>query len=227
MSEVKLAQAEIHQQSCEAELEALKAKSNDNIPASCIPFAEYSGVHQIKVSGMDAFDVLCDSQFAGSGWIVIQQRVGGDENFNRDWNSYRDGFGSFESDFFLGLEKIHLLTKWRRYELFIHLVDVKGGVRHARYDDFKLSDEEHGYALQLGGFSGNVWEALRSGEKMKFSTFDRDNDASTHNCADLYKSGWWYSKCYNSNLNALYGPDLNWFKSQPIKEAKMLIRPRD
>ncbi|KAH8391161.1 hypothetical protein KR215_008178, partial [Drosophila sulfurigaster] len=165
-------------------------------PTSCIPFGD-SEVHQLNASGIGFFDVLCDSQLTGPGWIVIQQRVGGNESFNMDWATYRKGFGSYKSDFFLGLEKIHRITSLQRHELYIHLVAVNGSTYNARYDDFKISDEDSGYELSLGKFSGNINEdAMRVGENMKFTTFDRDNDiGDNNNCAVQYKSGWWHSSC--------------------------------
>ncbi|XP_062135323.1 fibrinogen-like protein 1 isoform X2 [Drosophila sulfurigaster albostrigata] len=113
----------------------------------------------------------------------------------------------------------------------IHLVTLNGSTYNARYDDFKISDEDSGYKLSLGKFSGNLNEnALRNGENMKFTTFDRDNDKyGDGNCAVDYKSGWWYTKCSDCILNAPYGPDLVWWVKTEIKikEAKMLIRPKE
>ncbi|KAH8300027.1 hypothetical protein KR044_008736, partial [Drosophila immigrans] len=188
-SQTKLLKKENNHQFGLAEVEKL------NKP-SCIPFGENPGVHEINVSGVLFFNVLCDSELAGPGWMVIQQRVGGKENFTRDWASYREGFGSLESDFFLGLEKIYRLTSSRRHELFVHLVGLNGTIKYARYDDFKISDEDNGYALSLGKFEGDVEDALRDGEEMKFTTYDRDNDLLRFfNCADSYSSGWWYRFC--------------------------------
>ncbi|KAH8399675.1 hypothetical protein KR215_001914, partial [Drosophila sulfurigaster] len=163
-------------------------------PTTCIPFEENPGVHQL--SGIGLFNVLCDSQLAGSGWIVIQQRVGGDEDFNRDWATYRKGFGSFESDFFLGLEKLHRITSLQRFELYIHLVDDNGNTYNARYDDFKISDEDNGYALSLGKFNGTTGDGMINTEKIKFTTLDHDNDKDyDQNCAVWNGSGWWYHNC--------------------------------
>ncbi|KAH8300031.1 hypothetical protein KR044_008741, partial [Drosophila immigrans] len=153
------------------------------------------GIHKIKISGIDPIDVLCDSLLAGPGWIVIQQRIGGNQDFNRHWAEYREGFGSLFADFFLGLEKIHRLTTTQRHELYVHLVALNGTIFNARYDDFTISDEANGYTLGLGKFKGTIWDALNYSERRRFSTTDRDADAATSNCADNYKSGWWYGSC--------------------------------
>ncbi|XP_060655464.1 fibrinogen-like protein 1 [Drosophila nasuta] len=226
-SKTKLIKKYKDNQLCRAEIDTLnKTLLNTLIPSSCSPFGD-SDVHTLNVSGIGFFDVLCDSQIAGPGWIVIQQRVGGNESFNRDWATYRKGFGSFDSDFFLGLEKIHRITSLQRHELYIHLVALNGSTYNARYDDFKISDEDSGYKLSLGKFSGTIIEdAMRYHENIKFTTFDRDNDTDDGNCAIDYESGWWYRRCYNCNLNAPFGPDLNWYKRNPLKNAKVLIRPK-
>ncbi|XP_051861686.1 fibrinogen-like protein 1 [Drosophila albomicans] len=228
-SKTKLIMKDKDNQLCRAEIDTLhKTLINTLIPSSCSHFGDYPGVHEIRVSGIGSVDVLCDSQLAGPGWIVIQQRVGGNESFNRDWATYRKGFGEMDSDFFLGLEKIHRITSLQRFELYIHLVALNGSTYNARYDDFKISDEDSGFKLSLGKFSGTIVEdAMRDGEDEKFTTFDRDNDEDlSTNCANYFNSGWWYHNCYNCNLNALYGPDLNWYQRNPLKEAKMLIRPK-
>ncbi|KAH8391159.1 hypothetical protein KR215_008179, partial [Drosophila sulfurigaster] len=187
-SQTKLIDKVKEKQLCRAEVDKLS-------PTSCIPFGD-SDVHQLNVSGVGFFNVLCDSQIAGPGWIVIQQRVAGNEDFNRDWATYRKGFGSYKSDFFLGLEKIHRITSLQRHELYIHLLTLNGSTYNVRYDDFRISDEDSGYKLSLGKFRGTInKDAMRNGENIKFSTIDRDNDIGDGNCAMDYKSGWWYTNC--------------------------------
>ncbi|XP_060658221.1 angiopoietin-2-like isoform X2 [Drosophila nasuta] len=147
--ETKLVDKENYRQMCQAEIDKLNKTVYNNIPSSCFPYAENPGVHKIEVSGFGFINVVCNSQIAGPGWIVIQQRVGGSESFDRDWATYRKGFGSMDSDFFLGLEKIHRLTNSRRHELYLHLVARDDTKFYTRYDDFKISDEDTGYALSL------------------------------------------------------------------------------
>ncbi|KAH8399671.1 hypothetical protein KR215_001918, partial [Drosophila sulfurigaster] len=184
-SETKLIDKVKQNQLCQSELDKLS-------PTTCLPFGDYPGVHQLNVSGIGLFNVLCDSQLAGPGWIVIQQRVGGDENFDRDWATYRKGFGSFESDFFLGLEKIHRITSLQRFELYIHLVAQNGRTYNFRYDYFKIFDEDNRYALNTGISTGTISEeGMRDSDNMKFSTFDHCHV----NCTFWYKIGWWFHFC--------------------------------
>ncbi|KAH8396804.1 hypothetical protein KR215_004359, partial [Drosophila sulfurigaster] len=157
-----------------------------------------SGQFKILLPGSEAFDVLCDNHIAGPGWLVIQQRIGGSLDFNVNWTTYRNGFGSLDSDFFLGLEKIHLLTSSRTHELYVNLVDEYHKNKFVWYDDFKVSDENNGYALSLGKTKLNSSDDfLKYHRNMKFSTFDRDNDLNKRlNCAKQFKSGWWFNNCF-------------------------------
>ncbi|XP_034110996.1 fibroleukin-like isoform X1 [Drosophila albomicans] len=194
---------------------------------NCIPFRGSSGLFKIGLPGSEAFDVLCDNHIAGPGWLVIQQRIGGSQDFNVNWTTYRNGFGSFNSDFFLGLEKIHLLTSLRTHELYVNLVDEYDSNKFVWYDDFKISDEENGYALSLGKTKLNSSDDfLKYHRNMKFSTFDRDNDLNKRlNCAKQFRSGWWFNNCFKCDLNHRQTKFLQ-CNTTPYKEVKMLIRPK-
>ena len=53
--------------------------------------------------------------------IVFQGHV----SFHRDWAEYRDGFGEMESDFWLGLERIHhITTQGKDFTLQVHAAPV-------------------------------------------------------------------------------------------------------
>ncbi|ALC43020.1 maker635 [Drosophila busckii] len=169
-------------------------------PDSCKAFGGNPGVHEIKVPGLQHFEVLCqDDSSAGRGWIVIQQRIDGQENFQRDWVTYRDGFGSFDGDFFLGLRQIHHITHSQRYELYIYVEYFGGLWLGARYDNFRVGNEADQFKLQsLGEYHWTKVnnDKMRYHEHMKFTTYDRDNDLWYENCAtDQETGGWWYNKC--------------------------------
>jgi len=53
------------------------------------------------------------------GWIIIHQHVDDTLNWDLPWANYKAGFGSVESNFWLGLENMHLLTSSKPYRLSI------------------------------------------------------------------------------------------------------------
>lgn len=104
----------------------------------------------------------------------------------------------------------------------------------AEYALFRVNDEAHKYQLELGAYlsnsstagdsmggensqagassasnGGNGGESettqTQSHNHMLFSTFDSDNDMRFYdNCAQIFKSGWWFNACFQANLNGLY-----------------------
>ncbi|ALC39379.1 CG31832, partial [Drosophila busckii] len=166
--------------------------------ASCVPFENSTDVQTIRVPGIDPFKVSCDSSLIGSGWTVIQRRQDGSESFNREWSDYRAGFGNLRSEFFVGLEKLYLMTKTQPHELYIHLEDFQHNTRYARYTNFAIGSEEEAYKLEsIGNYTGNAGDSMAYHLDYKFSTPDRDNDVNPTNCAKHFQSGWWFHKCYN------------------------------
>lgn len=105
--------------------------------------------------------VLCDWKLAGSGWTVIQRRKDGSENFNRNWSDYKLGFGDLRGEFFIGLEKLSLLTQSQPHELYIYLEDFHNEFRYARYSNFLVGNESESYMIKtFGEYSGNADDAL-------------------------------------------------------------------
>lgn len=170
-------------------------ENEEELNSSCITFGTANDIQNVKILNFDTFPVLHYSAINNPGWTVIQQRINGGENFNRNWETYKKGFGNFTDDFFLGLEKIHRLTNDQPHELYVHMERFNGSTFCARYDNFRVAGEEDKYRLlSLGSYSGNAdRDRLRSHEHHKFSTFDSDNDLyQDYNIAELRQSGWWY-----------------------------------
>lgn len=178
--------------------EQLKTKDNSIDPKVSSCSTSSSDIEEAKVYNIKSFAVSCDSRLAGSGWTVIQRRQDGSVDFNRKWNEYRLGFGQIQGEFFMGLEKLHLLTSSQPHELYIYLRNIANETRFARYDYFLIADETESFRLQsLGNYTGNAGHSLFSHVGSKFSTMDRDNDSSDFNCATEWLSGWWYKSCYD------------------------------
>ena len=196
-----------------------------------------SGVYTVDVDdGLDPFSVYCDMKTDGGGWTVFQRRQDGSVDFYRNWVDYKNGFGNLTGEFWLGLDKIHRLTKMPQV-LRIELGDFSGNKRHAKYTNFTIANETMKYKIKFGQYSGNAGDSLRWHHGMKFTTKDSDNDIWGGNCAKTYKGAWWHSNCHRSNLNGIYiedgtsmdGRGLRWYtwKSNVKKFTEMKVRLGD
>ena len=123
-----------------------------------------SGVYTIDPENAGAFDVFCDQTTGGGGWTVFQKRLDGSVEFYRGWDDYKRGFGNLNGEFWLGLDKIHRLTK-QRSRLRVDLEDTTGKTAYAEYDFFGVASEKSKYKLSLGTYSGTCFD-LPSNRKL-------------------------------------------------------------
>ncbi|XP_031418077.2 microfibril-associated glycoprotein 4-like, partial [Clupea harengus] len=202
-----------------------------------------SGVYTIYPDGVRTgvqvyCDMGCQDTKEEGGWTVFQRRVDGTVNFIRPWNQYKDGFGNASSEYWLGLESQHQLTTNREHELRVDMEDFEDNRVFARYSSFAVGSEIEGYKLTVGGFNnGGAGDSLAYHNGQKFTTFDKDQDSHSGNCADTFFGGYWYDECHVSNPNGLYlwgntshsAVGVNWraFKGYhySLKSITMKIRP--
>ena len=91
------------------------------------------------------------------GWTMIQRRQDGSVDFFRNWTDYKIGFGNLSGEFWLGLDKIHRLTKSGQNFLRIAMTDHKSVSTVVNYTHFFVSDEVEQYKLNISGYSGIVY----------------------------------------------------------------------
>ncbi|KAL0902648.1 hypothetical protein ABMA27_000472 [Loxostege sticticalis] len=206
-----------------------------------------SGVYYLQIRGTTYWflKVYCEQNVADGGWTVIHRRDDFGvpaENFNRDWSDYKNGFGDPGKEFWLGNENIYMLTNNDDYMLRVELEDFDGNKRYAQYSHFKIYSEAEYYKLEIDGYEGNAGDSLNDpwygSNNSPFSTYNRDNDRSSLNCASMLKGGWWWKSC-GRGLNGLYLHDpqdltarqgIVWFRwrgwDYTLKRASMMIKPR-
>ncbi|XP_069102183.1 ficolin-2-like [Argopecten irradians] len=208
-----------------------------------------SGIYDYTLTDGSTIQVYLDMDTEDGPWIenclfnstkVIQRRTSADVDFYRNWADYKNGFGGLLGNFWLGNDKIHLLTSTSMI-LRVVLEGLDGKTGYAQYSSFQIANEAQNYKLSVSGFSGNgvSYNALGPHNGYAFSTYDRDNDdKNTENCASTYEGAWWYYNCHNCNLNGLYMVDVgetevtsmlwrNFPRSDigaPLKKCTMMIR---
>ncbi|KAM9241723.1 LOW QUALITY PROTEIN: ficolin-3 [Dugong dugon] len=146
--------------------------------------------------------VFCDMDSAGGG-LVFQRWQDSFVDFFHSWASYKAGFGSQESEFWLENENLYQLTLKGTWELRVELEDFSN-CTFAQYMTFRLLGETDHYQLVLGQISeGTAGASVSFHSGRPFTTYDTDHN-TRGNCAVAVHSAWWYESCYTSNLNGRY-----------------------
>uniref|UniRef100_H3C7P2 Fibrinogen alpha chain n=1 Tax=Tetraodon nigroviridis TaxID=99883 RepID=H3C7P2_TETNG len=238
----------------------------DYVGKDCVEAHQYhlkgesNGLFKIRLGGTkpaQVVEVYCQQEGLMGGWLLVQQRESGEVSFNRSWAEYRSGFGSVGADgrgeFWLGNQNFHWLTSQSETLLRVEMEDWEGGAATAEYT-VRLGSEEEAFSLHVSGYAGDGGDALLlpgshmapflSHNRMKFSTFDKDNDEWEQSCAQVHGGGWWYNRCQAANLNGVYYQSANAPENEPafpgpngvvwstfrnssssLKAVRMLIRP--
>lgn len=182
-----------------------------------------------------------DNAKENGGWTVILRRRNTTWNlidFNRTWSEYRAGFGMpGEGEWWYGLDSLHALTYRQPYEVRILMHDIELGYFQAMYSTFRVEDESRQYRLIIAGFKGNVSsDALSSKHNgSPFSTYDRDNDQWSGNCAVSNSGGWWFNSCHHATLTAPFpasgnrdAKTIRWLKNDlwlVLDDVTVMVRP--
>ena len=202
-----------------------------------------SGLYMINPDPMRGdFVVYCDMKLAGGGWTVISRRIDGSLDFKVEIEKYRSGFGMFNHNFWLGLERITCLTKSAPMELWIGMEsyevpnsysdwEPRKTWAHARYNYFIVGDRASHYTVTVGNFN-------QSNSTVYGDTFATDNNGRPFRSDCASRGGWWYRTCSDaSGLTGTYyptktvtdDPGVSWEgymgKDVSLKTVIMAIRP--
>ncbi|XP_059176738.1 ficolin-1-like [Physella acuta] len=159
-----------------------------------------------EVMTMLGKNFLCDTKTDGGGWILIQRRIKPGVDFVRNWEEYKQGFGTLTGDFWIGLDFIYSLITQHSYEL---RVDMKYQNRsyYAKYHTFSIANEADKFRLTVTGWSGTTGDSFYAQNNKQFYTIDRP---SANTCTEHYQAGWWWGNCYSVFLNGLWNETRRW-----------------
>ena len=163
--------------------------------------------------------------------ILVQQHYNGTTFFQRNWTSFKAGFGNNNSNFWIGNDQLHQLTMNGRYRL---RVDLQGKFDcqwyWAEYSTFIVGNETSFYQLTVDGYSGTAGDSMTVSTNSflylngaHFTTYDADHDTYTDNCAitplagNTCGGGFWYAGCSHALVNCPQGcnPGFTWDGNVP------------
>ncbi|XP_053681610.1 fibrinogen-like protein 1 [Sabethes cyaneus] len=172
------------------------------------------------LSSTAPFPAYCENSVQGGGWTVIHRRFDDSLSFNRTWADFKNGFGDLQGQLWLGLEKLHQITRFFDHELLVLTTYKDGSSRSARFNGFAVESELNLYQLRIGDLvAGNFYSDFAKHNGWTFSAFDKGKVGK--GCAELLGAGWWYGHfCYYQNWNLGFAAPY----AMKEKEARMLIR---
>ena len=231
------------------------AAQNDCKPKDCYDLkclgisTAKDGPHTIYPGTVDLpeLQVSCDQETDGGGWIIYQRRLDGSVNFTRNWDDYKNGFGTIGDDtteMWLGNENMYQLLQAygsTKCELWVEVHAFDGDVCSAKCYPFQMSAEATGYMINwtTTDTSHSVHDIspdLDFHKNVSFATFDSGITKDQQYCMDFYKGGWWYAQCVKIFLNGAYVPTERFTRTSiysnackdraNLQKSCMMVRPK-
>lgn len=147
------------------------------------------GIFEISLPNFQPFNVYCRSECTTCcPWtLVMRGSERSTENiYHRSWLDYEHGFGSASKDYFIGLDRLYVLTKQVPQALLVR--DYAVGTENI-FKEFGITDERYDYAvdnlvsLMMPSWGYNV---MSNGKGDTFS--------SNSVCSNVRGRSWWYNQ---------------------------------
>lgn len=186
------------------------------------------GLYNLNVHG-NVVPVYCEMK--SGGWTRIFNKIDNTPFFDKDWNTYRSGFGQATSNYWFGLRYMHLMSRSQNLTLRMEISNNATDLQWIEYAEFKVMPESSKFELHLAKKRGGTLvdhSGYHSG--LKFSTKDKDNDLARSNCAKSLNGGWWFDSCFyfcftceGTVISGHYRFELGAYRF--FKFIKMLVKP--
>ena len=121
------------------------------------------------------------------------------------------------------------LTANGKYKLKFDLQSRKNGNwYYAEYSTFRVLPEAQNFKLQVAGYSRNAGgDAFKYHNGHMFSTYDRDNDKWSGNCAEYYGGGFWHNHCFRCGVTQSPAVQFYWSGlpgGEKLQESRMWLQ---
>ena len=143
--------------------------------------------------------------------------------FGKLFAQFQNEFGSPDSLYWIGLDRLHRLTLGKCHLRF-DFQHVNGSWYFAEYSTFSVDDVSTKYRIHLGGYSGNFYNSFGPVNGFSFSAINSDNDGwGAGNCARERRGGFWYFNCGSCFITAVLG-QFRWYNGCDLNyiEARVL-----
>ncbi|XP_053959903.1 angiopoietin-1-like [Anastrepha ludens] len=150
------------------------------------------GIYELHLSGFRPFNVYCltkclpeDPEDCYPWTVVLRNEHSDNGTLEKNWSEYQAGFGNANNDYFIGLDRLHVMTKTSPHALLVG-VDFESE-RFFYYDKFSIRGERSKYAV-------DVLENGRGDPGVYYFSYIKDFGFSTDgHCAIKQRRGWWYN----------------------------------